>query len=237
MMRGNWSVSAAAPVPPTASGDGQEVLEFHDLGAAVPHHADADLVIGAADPVEPVAVELRGLVAEQRIEAGAAADGADHRAVLVGDVVEPVGEPQAAGAFHVLRRHRRIAGNVLAEVARDQPRVDVVAAADAVADHHLDGLALVELGRRLGGCAAGAQHGKNGGGSEQHLGGAHDGAHGNQSPIELGYQCTTRQPVRLSRFDARPVAPPLASMKRVTKGALRSPAPAPAGRSSRSPCP
>ena len=198
MMRGNWSVSAAAPVPPTASGDGQEVVEFGDLGAAVPHHADADLVIGAADPVEPVAVELRGLVAEQRIEAGAAADGADHRAVLVGDVVEPVGEPQAAGAFHVLRRHLRIAGNVLAEMARDQPRVDVVAAADAVADHHVDGLALVELGRRLGGRAAGAQHGKNGGGSEQHLEARILALMAISLPSELGHQRR-----RGSRFGCR----------------------------------
>ena len=31
---------------------GQQVFELGDLGAAVPHHADADLVVGAADPVE-----------------------------------------------------------------------------------------------------------------------------------------------------------------------------------------
>ena len=85
---------------------GQQVLELGDA-AGVPGDADADFVVGAADPGELGGVELRGLVAEQRIEAGAAADDAERRAVLRADVVEPVGEPQAAGALHVLRHDRR----------------------------------------------------------------------------------------------------------------------------------
>ncbi len=39
-------------------------------------------------------------------------------------------------------------GNVLAEMAGDQAGIDVVAAADAVADHQVDVLAFVEVGRR-----------------------------------------------------------------------------------------
>ena len=120
-----------------------------------PGDADADLVVGAADPVELGRVELRALVAEQRIEAGAAADDAEGRAVLGADIVEPVGEPQAAGALHVLRHDVRIAGNVLAHVAREHARIEVVAAADAVADIEIDGLALVEVGHALRAAARG----------------------------------------------------------------------------------
>ena len=65
------------------------------------------------------------------------------------DVVEPVRQPQAARAFHVLRQHVRIAGNVLAHVSREHARIEVVGAADAVADVEIDGLALVEIGHAL----------------------------------------------------------------------------------------
>src|SRR4051794_17599281 len=123
---------------------GVELLELRDITRLVPGYADADLIIGAADPGELVAVELRLLVSEQRIEASAAADGAEHRAVLGRDVVEPVSEAEAAGALHVLRRHRRIAGDVLAHVTRDQPGIDVIAAAHAVADHEIDVLAFIK---------------------------------------------------------------------------------------------
>ena len=42
-----------------------------------------------------------------------------------------------------------IAGDVLAHVAREHARVEVVAAAGGVADQQLDGLAAVEVGDRL----------------------------------------------------------------------------------------
>src|SRR5258705_8810937 len=96
---------------------GHQVLEPRDAAGA-PGDADADLVVGAADPVELRRVELCGLVAEQRIEAGAAADDAERRAVLWRDIEQPVGEPQRARPLHVLRYHVRIAGNVLAHVPR-----------------------------------------------------------------------------------------------------------------------
>src|SRR5262249_32039843 len=54
---------------------GQQVVELGDFGAAVPYDAHADLFVGAADPVEFRSFELRRLVAEQRIKAGAAPDG------------------------------------------------------------------------------------------------------------------------------------------------------------------
>ena len=69
-------MSAAALVPPTIS---SLVSRSSNLvmPVRVPGDADAHLVVGAADPGELGAVELRLLGAEQRIEAGAAADDAE----------------------------------------------------------------------------------------------------------------------------------------------------------------
>ncbi len=61
-----------------------------------------------------------------------------------------IGHLDAAGAGHVLRHDRGVAWNVLAEMAGDEPRLQVVFAADADADQHIDGLAAVEFGDRLG---------------------------------------------------------------------------------------
>ena len=117
----------------------------------MPGHAHAHLVVGAADPGELGAVELHALGREHRIETGAAADDGEHRAVLRRDPIHPVGEPQAAGAFHVPRDDVRPSGDVLADVAGERAGVEIVAAADAVADIELDVPALVELGRGLRG--------------------------------------------------------------------------------------
>ena len=70
-------------------------------------------------------------------------------AVLRRDVVEVRDRGVAAGARHVGDDHARIAGDVLAHVAGEQPRVDVVAAAGRGADDHGDLPALVELGDRV----------------------------------------------------------------------------------------
>src|SRR5262249_12900033 len=59
-------------------------------------------------------------------------------------------EPQAAGALHVLHHDRRVARDVLAQVPSDGPRIEVVAAADAVADVEVEGTAFVEVPRALG---------------------------------------------------------------------------------------
>ena len=48
-------------------------------------------------------VERIALADQQRIERDAASDGAERGAVLRRDAIEPVGEPQAAGALHVAR--------------------------------------------------------------------------------------------------------------------------------------
>ena len=64
---------------------------------------------------------------------------------LGADRIEIVGRLEAAGAGHVLRHDGGMARNVLAEMARHQPSIGIVAAADAVADEERDSLALVEV--------------------------------------------------------------------------------------------
>src|SRR5207244_11033358 len=107
----------------------------------VPGNADADLVVGAADVVEPPAVVLRALVAQERLECRGSRHCPERGAILGSDIVEPVGEPHAASTFHVLWEDGRIAWNVLAKMAGDHACVKVVAAADADIDVNLDGFA------------------------------------------------------------------------------------------------
>ena len=126
----------------------QHVVPALHLGG-VPGHAQADLVADAADPGVAARVVLRRAAADQRLHRHAAADHADRGAVLGRDVVEEIREPQAAGAGHVLRHDVGIAGDVLAHVAREHARIEVVVAAGGVADQQLDGLAAVEVGDRL----------------------------------------------------------------------------------------
>ena len=61
-----------------------------------------------------------------------------------------VGGAHRARAGHVLHHDVRIAGNESRHVAREQPHVDVVAAAGVVADDDVDALALVEIGDCVG---------------------------------------------------------------------------------------
>ena len=134
------------------SADGQlVVLDLFQAGDAgrIPGNAHADLVIHAAEPIELGGIELRLGRAEQRIERSATADRAECRAVLGRDVVKPVREHEAAGAGHVFGNDRRIAGNETSHVPRQQTRIDVVAAAGAVADGEVDVFALVEVRRTL----------------------------------------------------------------------------------------
>jgi di/tricarboxylate transporter len=72
---------------------GAQVIEGVDSAVTLIGDADAHLVGAAFDPGELGAIELRRLPAEQRIEAGAAADRGKHRAVLGRDAVKPIGKP------------------------------------------------------------------------------------------------------------------------------------------------
>ncbi len=71
-------------------------------------------------------------------------------AVARRDLRHVVGGGDAAAARHVDDHELRIARNVLAHEAGEQPRILVVVAAGRGADDHADLLALVEIGHRLG---------------------------------------------------------------------------------------
>ena len=78
------------------------------------------------------------------------ADVADRRAVFRRRLEQIVRRLEAAGAGQVLRHDVGLAGNMLAEMTRDEPAVDVVAGAGPVSDRQRDGAArerLLGLGR------------------------------------------------------------------------------------------
>ena len=112
--------------------------------------AQENIVVGAADVVELARIVFsHGILADERIENGALEIGADHRAVLRCDIGD-IGRHQiAAGSRHVLRHDGRIAGHVLAEETRHQPRISVIAAAGRRADDDGDRLAPIELRDRI----------------------------------------------------------------------------------------
>src|SRR5262249_12976361 len=124
--------------------------EFGDAGVpALEGDTDADLVIAAADPGKLGAVELRRLLAEQRIKSGAASNDGEHRAVLGGNAIEPVRESQATGALHVLRHNGWVAGYMTADMSGKHACIEIVATTNAVADVKLNVLAFVEVGDTL----------------------------------------------------------------------------------------
>jgi hypothetical protein len=71
-------------------------------------------------------------------------------AVLRRELGHPVGGDQPAGARHVARHDRRIAGDVLANMTCKKPAAIVVVVPDRVTDDQADGLAAIEFGGRLG---------------------------------------------------------------------------------------
>jgi hypothetical protein len=106
------------------------------------------------------------LQAEQRLDHRAHEDRADHGAVLGRDIVDMGRQHVAGGARHVADDDGGVARKVLAQVPRNQARIEIVAAAGRRTDHDGDGFALVELRHRvLPGDWLAAQ-------SQQHHGGA-----------------------------------------------------------------
>ena len=128
----------------------------------VPGRAQRNLVGAAAEPGELGRIELHPGGADQRLDREAAAEGAEHRAVFRGHVVDVVGGVQAAGAGEVLDDEVRVAGKVPAHVAAERARIEVIAAAGGVADDDGDVLALVELGHGLRLGAGRHRHGRRG---------------------------------------------------------------------------
>ena len=111
-----------------------DILE-HLRGRGVPHVHDLRLAIGAAEPIELHRIEAHTGRLQQRRGRHAIEGSAHHRAVERAGVVERVGHGEAAGAGLILHDDGRLAWDMRGQVARQQPRIDVVARADADADH------------------------------------------------------------------------------------------------------
>ena len=117
------------------------------------HFVDADgggVLSRHAEVLELAPVEFNAGFAENVLEDETADEMADREAIRFGDFVDVVGGDQTARAGHVLDDKSRIAGNMLAQVARDGSRVGVVAAAGGAADDDADRFAFVEWFLREG---------------------------------------------------------------------------------------
>src|SRR5437016_5870642 len=95
----------------------------------------------AAHDEEDPSTSPRSMASMASFEGNRFEDDAECGAVARRDLVDVIRGLEAAGARHVLRDDGRLAGNVLAEMARDQPAVEVVAAAGGIADRDRDDLA------------------------------------------------------------------------------------------------
>jgi hypothetical protein len=69
----------------------------------------------------------------------------DHRSVARSAVKGIIRRDQHGRSGHILDDGGGFAGNILSEVARDQPGVRIVASTGGTTDHELDCFALVEL--------------------------------------------------------------------------------------------
>ena len=107
--------------------------------------ANAGVAVGTADKDQLQRIKLNSRPVEQLFERYAAVDEAYDRPVLGLRIVDLICKEKAAGAGRIHRRHGRMARNIGSQPAGDQSRPEVVASAGAVADHHADGLAGIEL--------------------------------------------------------------------------------------------
>ena len=138
------------PGAPTTSS--RSITSWIDADAGgVPgvHHVRA--VGGVADPEELAGVELDLAAAERLMRRHVLHDGVQHGAVARRLRGEPVGGLQADRAGHVAGDDRGLARDVPADVARQQPRAQVIVAARRGRDQHGQGLAAIEIRHRIGG--------------------------------------------------------------------------------------
>ena len=102
-----------------------------------PGDAQTDILGDGADPGEAAHVVAGITRADQRLENRPIGEGRDRGAVARRLLGETVRRADAARARHHLHRHRRFAGNMAPDVASDQPRVKIDAAARGAG--HIDG--------------------------------------------------------------------------------------------------
>ncbi len=90
-------------------------------------------------------IEVDALLAQNAAQNQRAVEDAEGKTVGLGAAVQIFGGDQRAGAGHIFDQQRRVAGNMLAHVARHDARVDIEAAAGAAADDDADSFASVEI--------------------------------------------------------------------------------------------
>jgi hypothetical protein len=112
----------------------------------VPGRGHRGLAVEAAEPMEFLDLEASAGGIDQLGQQHSALDQCDRGAVLRSRAEHVVGRRDARR--HVLHDQRRLARDVLAEMARRQPRLQVVAAAHAGAHDEGDLLAGIEVVRR-----------------------------------------------------------------------------------------
>src|SRR5882757_3026474 len=100
--------------------------------------------VHAAEPMEIEWIEARAWRAEQGCERYARMDQRNRRAVLRCLRKQIIGGQQPAGARHALDDEIRLAGNVIAHMSCQQPRIFRIAAGNARADDEANLLALEE---------------------------------------------------------------------------------------------
>ena len=109
---------------------------------------DDVVLLRRADPGNLGEIELHFFAPDQLIEVNRRQQRAESQTIGLGDVVQIIGRDDGRRAGHVLHQDRRIAGNVLAVVARQNARPQIVTAAGGGADDDANRLALIER-RRL----------------------------------------------------------------------------------------
>jgi hypothetical protein len=101
--------------------------------------------------MEAAHVELDIRPAERLMRRHVLHDHVQHGAVARGDVRQPVGGLNADRARHIARNHRRLARDVTADMARQNPPAGIVIAARRSGDDDAHRLAAVEVRHRIGG--------------------------------------------------------------------------------------
>ena len=82
--------------------------------------------VHAADPGELRPVEFYFFVALKLIEVVRRIDGSQSQAVRLGNTVNIIGCDQSACRRHILHDHSGVAGQMLSDIGREKPRIDVI---------------------------------------------------------------------------------------------------------------
>ena len=104
---------------------------------------------GATDPVELARIVLHAGRIKRLLDRQHLRRDGDRGAVARRLVVEPAGHVEPTCSRHIDRYDRRIAGNVAAQIPRDEAAIEIVAAAHGIADVEIDRVVSVEILDRI----------------------------------------------------------------------------------------